>query len=108
MVMTTELRKNESAGRYELLLDGEVASLADFRVDGDRVVFPHTETVPAQRGRGLAEQVVRFALDDVRPSGRTVVPACWFVAEFIDDHPEYADLLESKRDTRSSAGDVVR
>ena len=98
--MTTELRKNESAGRYELLLDGEVVSLADFRIDGDRVVLPHTETLPAHRGEGLAEQVVRFALDDVRPSGRSVVPACWFVAEFIDGHPEYADLLEGRNEDR--------
>ncbi len=96
--MTSELRKNEPAGRYELLLDGEVAALADFHVDGDRVVFPHTETTPALRGRGLAAEVVRFALDDVRPSGRSVVPACWFVAEFIDDHPEYADLLADRPD----------
>ncbi len=43
--MTSELRKNEPAGRYELLLDGEVGALADFHVDGDRVVFPHTETI---------------------------------------------------------------
>jgi predicted GNAT family acetyltransferase len=101
--MTTEVRKNDSAGRYELLLDGEVVSLADFRIDGDRVVFPHTETLPAHRGGGFAEQVVRFALDDVRPSGRTVVPACWFVADFIDAHPEYADLLAG--DDVAAAGD---
>jgi hypothetical protein len=94
--MTTELRRNESAGRYELLLDGELAALVEFHIDGDRVVFPHTETMPALRGRGLAAQVVRFALDDVRPSGRMVVPACWFVAEFIDGHPEYADLLADR------------
>jgi predicted GNAT family acetyltransferase len=91
--MTTELRKNEAAGRYELLLDGEIASVADYRVEGEHVVFPHTRTEPALRGRGLAEQLVRFALDDVRPTGLTVVPACWFVAEFIDDNEEYADLL---------------
>jgi len=25
--------------------------------------------------------------------GMKVVPLCWFVAEFIDTNPEYADLL---------------
>jgi hypothetical protein len=45
------------------------------------------------RNRGLGAELVRGALDDVRRNGRTVVPQCWFVAQFIDEHPEYADLL---------------
>jgi predicted GNAT family acetyltransferase len=32
-------------------------------------------------------------LDDVRARGHTVVPRCWFVAEFIEQNPSYADLL---------------
>jgi predicted GNAT family acetyltransferase len=37
--------------------------------------------------------VVRFALDDIRDAGRQVIPSCWYVARFIDEHPEYADLV---------------
>jgi predicted GNAT family acetyltransferase len=29
----------------------------------------------------------------VRRTGSTILPACWFVAEFIESHPEYADLV---------------
>jgi predicted GNAT family acetyltransferase len=47
------------------------------------------------RGRGLGSELVRAALDDVRRRGATVVPTCWYVAEFIDAHPEYGDLLAS-------------
>jgi predicted GNAT family acetyltransferase len=39
--------------------------------------------------------LVAGALDDVRRSGRTVIPRCWYVAEFIDDNAEYGDLLAS-------------
>jgi predicted GNAT family acetyltransferase len=35
---------------------------------------------------------VRFALDDVRSTNRRVAPQCWYVADFIAAHPEYADL----------------
>jgi predicted GNAT family acetyltransferase len=35
---------------------------------------------------------VRGALDDVRRAGATVVPQCWFVHEFIEANPDYADL----------------
>ncbi len=45
------------------------------------------------RNQGLGEVLVRGALDDVLARGGTVVAQCWYVAEFIDQHPEYADLL---------------
>jgi hypothetical protein len=31
-------------------------------------------------------------MDDMRAAGRKVVPTCWFVAEFLDRNPDYADL----------------
>jgi uncharacterized protein len=87
------IRNNESASRYELLIGGELASILDYRVIGDRIVFPHTQTDQRFQGNGLAAQVVRAALDDARLAKRQVVPGCWFVAEFIDDHPDYRDLV---------------
>lgn len=91
--MEIEIRRVDEASRYELVMDGVVASYADFRDDGSRLTLPHTVTEPHFRGRGLAGKVVRAALDDARDTGRTVVPSCWFVAQFIDDHDEYQDLL---------------
>ncbi len=91
--MPTQLRHNADRARYELFIDGRLSGVADYAVDGETVVFPHTEIAPSLRRRGLGAELVRYALDDVRGSGRTVVPRCWFVAQFIDDHPEYRDLL---------------
>lgn len=88
-----EIRNNEAAGRYELSVGGRLGSFAEYRIVDDRIVFPHTETMDEFRGRGLAAKVVQAALDDARASGRQVVPACWFVAEFIDEHPEYRPLV---------------
>ncbi|MGV3758702.1 MAG: GNAT family N-acetyltransferase [Actinomycetota bacterium] len=90
--MDTQVRKDEDRSRYELLLDGEVVGVADYRDTGDALVFPHTEIDPAHRGKGLGEILVRAAMDDVKALGRTVVPTCWFVREFLDAHPDYADL----------------
>jgi uncharacterized protein len=89
---TLEVRKNEERSRYELLDGAEVVAVADYQVRDDVLVMPHTVVDPARRGQGLGEQLVRHALDDVRGSGRRVLPACWFVAEFMEQHPEYADL----------------
>ncbi len=88
-----EVRHDPEQRRYELVLDGSVIGLIDYREQGGADVFTHTEVAPAHRGTGLAAVLVRAALDDARARGRTVVPQCWYVADFIRDHPEYEDLL---------------
>jgi predicted GNAT family acetyltransferase len=94
--MDQQVRRNDERSRYELLRDGQVVGVADYRESGDQVVMPHTVIDPSLRGQGLGDVLVRAALDDLRGSGRAVVPTCWFVAEFIEGHPEYRDLLEAR------------
>jgi predicted GNAT family acetyltransferase len=89
-----EFLRNEDAGRYEAHLDGRRIGLATYYLRGDVVVLPHTETEPAFGGRGYAGRLVRFALEDIRARGQRVDPACPFVAHYVQQHPEYADLLE--------------
>ena len=92
--MATDIRRNEDEGRYELVIDEQLVGVADFRVESDDVlVFPHTEIHPSRRGMGLGEQLVQAALDDVRRRGQRVRPRCWFVHEFIEQHPEYGELV---------------
>jgi hypothetical protein len=91
--MATEVRNNAERNRYELIVDDEVVGVADYRDEGDVRVFPHTQIKASLRGQGLGAQMVRGALEDTRSTGHRVVPACWFVAEFIDANPEYRDLL---------------
>ncbi len=93
--MALQVLNNLERSRYELRVDGEVAGVADYSVVGDRVVLPHTEIDPRRRGHGLGAVLVREALEDLRASGRTVVPTCWYVAQFIDQHPEFGDLVAS-------------
>jgi predicted GNAT family acetyltransferase len=91
--MDLQVRNAEDRSRYELLSGEDVIGIADYRVVGDSVAFPHTEIDAARRGQGLGDVLVAGALDDVRAAGRTAVPQCWFVADFIERHPAYADLV---------------
>lgn len=91
--MEIHVERNEERSRYELTVDGRLVGIADYRQRGDAVVFPHTEIEPSMRAQGLGVQLVRFALDDVRTAGGSVVAQCWYVKQFIDEHREYADLL---------------
>ena len=88
----TEVRDNPDKSRYEIVDDGKLVGVADYRAMGDKLAFPHTEIVPARRNQGLGHQLVKSALDDVRRKGAKVVPYCWFVAEFIEQNAEYTDL----------------
>jgi len=85
--------RNDERSRYDIVVDDHVVGHTDYRTHGDHQVFVHTEIDPAYRGRDLAEHLVRAALDDVRDNGMTVVPRCPYVARFIEEHPEYRDLV---------------
>jgi predicted GNAT family acetyltransferase len=92
--MDMVVRDNPERSRYELLVDDAVVGIADYVINDQVVVFPHTVIDTEHRGRGLGAMLVAGALDDVRRAGRTVVPRCWFVAEFIERNADYADLLD--------------
>ena len=91
--MNTTARNNPDESRYELEGDGRIVSIAEYRMVDDVVVFTHTETAEDLREQGFAERLIEFALDDVRLAGRTVVPRCAFVRDYIRAHPQYGDLL---------------
>jgi len=80
--------------RYEITADDTLAGFAEYVRRGDNVIFTHTEIDPAFGGRGLATELIRAALDDVRANELHAVPLCPFVVAFIDKHPgEYDDLV---------------
>ena len=91
--MSGEVRHDVDGSRYELVVDGRVTGIAEYREVGEVLVFFHTEVDPDQQGQGLGRALVQGALDDVRRSGRTIVPQCPFVAHFVDRNREYAGLV---------------
>ncbi|MFC4242085.1 GNAT family N-acetyltransferase [Gryllotalpicola reticulitermitis] len=93
--MSSELIHDTDAHRYVLKIDGKLVSAADYTVNGDRISFTHTFTDPRQRGAGFAAQVVDFAIDDIERNApdAKVVPMCWYVAKWFDQHPEKSGLL---------------
>ncbi len=90
--MAHVVRRNDQGRRDELVLDGEVVGIADFVMVGDVMVLPHTVIDPDRRGRGLGDVLVEGVLADARARGNTVDPRCWFVREYLDRHPDAADV----------------
>lgn len=101
----TEVTKNTDEHRFELRVEGELAGRLDYEVGSHGVVrLVHTVVEDRFSGRGLAGDLVRVALDDVRAEGYLVEPVCSYVAKWLKENPEYADIVapadqESPRDT---------
>ena len=62
---------------------------------GDRIVLQAAAVYPEFRHQGVATEMIRQVLDDVRAHGKTVTNLCPIVRTFIDKHPEYEDLLDA-------------
>ncbi len=81
------------SGRFEILLDGEVAGFAEYQRSDQTVVFTHTEIDPRFEGRGLGSVLARQALDAARDQRLRVLPLCPFIRGYIQRHPDYLDLV---------------
>ena len=86
---------NSARHRFEIAIDGATA-FAEYEPHGETLVFTHTLTPSALRGRGIAAKVVKAGLEHARANHLKIVPRCWYVAEYIGQHPEYADLVASR------------
>jgi uncharacterized protein len=87
------VRNNPDQDRYEIEVDGETAGFAQYRERPGLIAFVHTEIDDRFEGRGLASELIAFALDDARARGLAVLPFCPFVNGYLQRHPEYVDLV---------------
>lgn len=76
--------------RFECDLGPGALARCDYRRQGDRVLFTHTEVPPPFEGRGIAARLVAAALRWARDEGLQVVPLCSYVASHLRRHPEQA------------------
>ncbi|MGB4860735.1 MAG: GNAT family N-acetyltransferase [Dokdonella sp.] len=81
-----------SAHRFVIKTDGE-QSVLDYRLEGDVMTITHTGVPNALSGRGLAGDMTRAAFEAARAKGWKVVPACSYVAGWVEKHAEFQDLL---------------
>jgi len=97
---SVEIRDDPDEGAYVIEVDGRRAGKAEYRIRVGHHVFVPTEIADEFSGMGLATELVRHALDDVRSQGGSVVPICPFFASYIRRHPEYEDLVDREMTDR--------
>jgi predicted GNAT family acetyltransferase len=91
--MSFEIKHDSDAGRFYADIDGSIAHLDYVRVDERTLDLRHTYVPEALRGRGLAGQIVRFALTYARENSFKVIPTCSYVAATLQRDPSYSDIV---------------
>ena len=93
----TKVVDNPEAGRFEILVDDQVAGFAEYRRIDGAVAFTHTVIDPGFEGRGLGSVLARGALDATREAAAPLLPYCPFIRGYIQRHPAYLDLVPADR-----------
>lgn len=84
---------NSDRERFEVRIDDTTGAFTDYMDVGTRRIFDHTVTDSRYQGHGLASALIRHALDATRAEGRQITSSCAFVSRFLEEHPEYQDLV---------------
>lgn len=86
---------DEKAGIYDAIVGDRAIAGLTYNVAGeDRLVLLAASVYPEFRKQGIATELIRRVLDDVRARGKTVTILCPIVRAFIEQNPGYADLID--------------
>lgn len=95
---------NAAQSRFELYVGGELIGILGYAVEtadtpapgagaGTQVAFMHTVIMEEQWRRGLAAELVGYALSAARERGWRVRPVCTYVQRYLAKNHEYDGLL---------------
>ncbi len=83
---------NTATHRFEVTLGDDVA-FAEYRLEADSIVFPHTVVPEAFGGKGVGGMLVRAGLAYAREHKLWVKPTCPFFHAYIAKRPELHELV---------------
>ena len=78
--------------RFVVYVEGNEVYV-EYTMAGNELNLYHTFTDPALRGKGLAAQVVRAALEFTKENNMKVIPTCSYVQAFLAKNENYKELV---------------
>lgn len=90
--MKEKVIHNKAKSQFIIVIDGK-ESLVDYFIDKKKMNLYHTYTHPDLRGKGLAAQVVKAALEYAEKNNLKVVDGCSYVQSFISKNKKYKALV---------------
>jgi len=91
--MSASVANNPAKSRYEVMVDEQLGGYLVYETADGVIDLQHTVVMPSHRGQGLGGLLAERAFEDARSQGLRVIPSCPFIAGWVPDHPEVADLI---------------
>jgi uncharacterized protein len=92
--MNYQVKHTPTESRFETNIGDKTAYL-DYQLSGNVITLIYVYTPPEYRGKSIAAQVSKFALDYARANNLKVIPQCPYIRDYIDRHEEYKGLLRA-------------
>ncbi len=84
----------KSSQQFVAVVEGKTAYLDyDILNNGTLLDYHHTFVPPELRGRNIAQDIVKFALEYAKQNHLHIKPSCPYVERYIEKHPEYQSLI---------------
>lgn len=87
---------NEKENQFELILEEGKALVAYTLFDGG-ITFLHTEVPASMEGKGVGSALAKYVLEYAKTNHLKIVVYCSFIQMYLRRHPEYNELLASRR-----------
>ncbi|AGL17909.1 GNAT family N-acetyltransferase [Actinoplanes sp. N902-109] len=73
--------------------DGNLAGVITYQLSGTIIAYTHTKVEPDVEGHGVGSLLARAAMADAQAKGRTVVPICPFLGEWLEKHHDFDAIV---------------
>jgi len=88
------VRRDDDNRVWAATIDGRDIANIRYDVVDERIVVVSTTVEPEFRGRGIADELIAYAMDDVRDLGMHVTVYCPTVARFLVENRQFSDLID--------------
>ena len=95
MTNNIEITKSDEDdyGRYFLTIDGDEAEMTYTKLGLKLISIDHTFVPDSMRGKGVAQALALYAVEDARKTGWKIVPRCSFMVTQFKRHTDWSDVL---------------
>lgn len=88
-----ELKHNKEEKKYYFEVDDYEPKVEYELSDDKRIFLTHTFVHDDLGGKGIASQLLKKVLEDIKKTELTIVPVCPFVAGYMGKHKEWQKLI---------------
>jgi predicted GNAT family acetyltransferase len=86
--------ETKSGGRYVAKVDGYEAEMTYSRQSPEVIVVDHTGVPEPMRGKGIAQSLAVYAVEEARKGGWKIVPLCSYLKAEAERHPDWQDVIK--------------